>query len=83
MAIKTESQLLGGVDYMQVGSRGGGADANILDLTFLVDRLFRGGPAAGCPTEADVNSDGTSSNILDLTFLVDRIFRGGPAPGPC
>ena len=60
-----------------------GTDANILDLTFLVDRIFRSGPPAICTEEADVNSDGTSSNILDLTFLVDRIFRGGLAPGAC
>jgi hypothetical protein len=70
-----------------VGIRGDcnfdGTDANILDLTFLVDRIFRGGPPAVCPSEADLNSDGTTSNILDLTYLVDRIFRGGPPPGPC
>jgi hypothetical protein len=60
-----------------------GTNANILDLTFLVDRIFRGGPPASCPKEADINSDGTPSNILDLTFLVDRIFRGGPPPGAC
>ncbi|MGH8016499.1 MAG: hypothetical protein ACREBV_09925, partial [Candidatus Zixiibacteriota bacterium] len=60
-----------------------GVDANILDLTFVVDRIFRGGPPAVCPEEADVNSDGVPHNILDLTFLVDRIFRGGPLPGPC
>jgi hypothetical protein len=70
-----------------IGNRGDlnsdGTDANILDLTFAVDRIFRGGPAALCPEEGDVNSDGTSTNILDLTYLVDRIFRGGPAPGTC
>jgi len=60
-----------------------GANCNILDLTFLVDRIFRGGPPAVCLPEADMNGDGNSSNILDLTFTVDRIFRGGPAPGPC
>lgn len=62
---------------------GDGTDANILDLTYLVDRIFRGGPSTACPLEADLNSDGTAANILDLTFLVDRIFRGGPASGPC
>ena len=70
-----------------VGNRGDfngdGDDANILDLTFVVDYIFRGGAEYSCPEEADVNNDGTPSNILDLTFLVDRIFRGGPAPGPC
>lgn len=70
-----------------VGLRGDvnsdGTNANILDLNFLVNRIFRGGVAPGCPKEADVNSDGASGNILDLNFLVNRIFRGGAAPGAC
>jgi hypothetical protein len=70
-----------------LGNRGDvnndGTDANILDLTYTVDRIFRGGPPAVCPPEGDVNSDGTPTNILDLTYLVDRIFRGGPPPGIC
>ena len=70
-----------------VGGRGDvngdGTDANILDLTYLVDRIFRGGPPADCDDEADLNGDGTPANILDLTFLVDRIFRGGSPPGGC
>ena len=70
-----------------VGGRGDvngdGTDANILDLTYLVDRIFRGGDPAECDDEADLNSDGTPANILDLTFLVDRIFRGGGPAGAC
>ncbi len=62
---------------------GDGTPSNILDLTFAVDRIFRGGPPADCPNEGDVNADGSTSNILDLTYLVDRIFRGGPLPPPC
>ena len=70
-----------------VGNRGDlngdGDDANILDLTFAVDRIFRGGSASLCPEEGDANGDSDPTNILDLTFLVDRIFRGGPPPGSC
>ena len=70
-----------------IGNRGDlngdGASSNILDLTYLVDRIFRGGPLSDCPNQGDVNGDGSSSNILDLTYLVDRIFRGGPLPPPC
>ena len=69
-----------------IGNRGdvdgNGTDANVLDLTFLIDYLFRQGPAPGCTEEADMNSDG-DVDILDLTYLIDFIFRGGPAPGPC
>lgn len=57
-----------------------GSEYNILDLTYLVDFIFRGGPAPENPDNADLNGDGDSANILDLTFLVDFIFRGGPAP---
>jgi hypothetical protein len=63
---------------------GDGDNADIIDLTFLVDFIFRGsGNPGGCPDESDVNSDGDPANILDLTFLVDRVFRGGPAPELC
>lgn len=62
---------------------GDGANGNILDLNYLVNRIFRGGPAVGCPKEGDCNSDGSNGNILDLNYLVNRIFRGGPAPGTC
>ena len=62
---------------------GDSADANILDLTFAVDRIFRGGQPTICLEEGDPNGDGSSVNILDLTFLVDRIFRGGSAPVHC
>ena len=72
-----------------IGNRGDvngdAADANILDLTFVVDFIFRGSGNSGpCISESDVNGDGSlTPNILDLTYLVDRIFRGGPMPGLC
>ena len=80
-------QFSSGLPACCIGNRGDlnndGTDVNILDLTFIVDRIFRGGPPPVCPKEADVNSDGVSANILDLTFVVDRIFRGGPPAGAC
>jgi hypothetical protein len=54
---------------------------NILDLTFLVDYIFRnsGILPQPVPLVGDVNCD-DELNILDLTYLVDRIFRLGPPP---
>jgi len=61
-----------------------GYDGNILDLTHLVDYIFRGsGDIGSCPEETDVNEDGASANIIDLTTLVDYIFRGGAALPSC
>ena len=57
---------------------GDGNVGNILDLTFLVNRIFRGGPESNPPQAGDVNCDGGNGNILDLTKIVDRIFRSGP-----
>ncbi len=62
-----------------VNSDGG---LNVSDLTFLVDFLFRGGPAPTCTEHGDVNADG-GTNVSDLTYLVDFLFRGGPAPPAC
>jgi len=60
-----------------------GVDGNLVDLTFLVQYIFRGGAEPTCAGEGDVNADGSPSNVLDLSFLVDKIFRGGPAPYSC
>ena len=71
--------------FQDRGDLNGDGDAgSVLDLTHLVDFIFRGsGDAGSCPDEADINNDGTSSNILDLTALVDYIFRGGAALPSC
>ena len=76
--------------YCCVGIRGDangdGKPANIIDLTFIVDFIFRGSNEPGlCFEASDVNGDENlgSPNILDLTYLVDFIFRGGPSPVDC
>ena len=76
--------------YCCVGMRGDAngdsLSANIIDLTFIVDFIFRGSNESGlCFEASDVNGDESlsSPNILDLTYLVDFIFRGGPQPVDC
>lgn len=62
---------------------GDGANANILDMTALVNYIFRFGTAPSCKEEADVNADCSPNNIIDLNYLINYIFRLGPAPADC
>lgn len=62
---------------------GDGSDANVLDINFAINRIFRNGPGAGCPGESDLNGDGRLLNILDLSFLINKCFRGGGDAGDC
>lgn len=62
---------------------GDGTEADLLDLNFAVNKIFRNGPSSGCPGEADLNGDGQNLNILDLSFLINKCFRGGPVPANC
>ncbi len=67
-------------DYVWGGDCNVDGTVNILDLTFMVDFIFRGGPAPQPLVMGNANCDGADLNILDLTYLVDRIFRSGPLP---
>lgn len=62
---------------------GNGIDNTVLDLTYIINDIFRGGPPSLCPEEADLDGDGTPATVLDLTFIINDIYRGGPSPGAC
>ena len=55
---------------------------DISDLTYFVDYLFGGGPAAPCEDESDIDYSG-GIDISDLTYFVAFLFGGGPSPGDC
>ncbi|MEW5923696.1 MAG: dockerin type I repeat-containing protein [Candidatus Zixiibacteriota bacterium] len=72
------------------GSSGGGCcnvagDANnndavnILDVTFIISYLYKGGSAPVCSDKADANGNNVI-NILDVTFLITYLYKGGSAP---
>ncbi|MEW5923698.1 MAG: dockerin type I repeat-containing protein [Candidatus Zixiibacteriota bacterium] len=52
---------------------------NILDVTFIISYLYKGGAAPPCMDQADANGNNTI-NILDVTYLISYLYKGGPAP---
>jgi len=70
-----------------IGSRGNvngsvGDGVNVVDITFLVQYLFKGGTTPPCKEEADMSVN-NSVNVVDLTTLVNFLFRGGPPMPAC
>jgi hypothetical protein len=61
------------------GDANASGDVNILDITFLINYIYKGGPAPEPVVSGDVNSTG-DINILDITYLINYIYKGGPEP---
>jgi len=66
------------------GNCNGDGTINILDVTYLINYLYKGGPApipyALC--SGDPNCD-CIVNILDVTYLINFLYKGGPPPCSC
>jgi len=66
-------------DYI-CGDADGGGGLNLLDVTYVINFLYKEGPAP-VPVEAagECNGDG-NLNILDVTHLINFLYKDGPAP---
>jgi parallel beta-helix repeat protein len=49
------------------------------DIIYLVNYVFKGGPAPNPLWTADVNNNGAITSA-DIIYLVNYVFKGGPAP---
>lgn len=61
------------------GDTNGSGGVNILDVTYLLSYLYKGGPAPDPLNIADVNSSG-NLNIIDITYLIAYLYKSGPDP---
>ncbi|MEW5923037.1 MAG: thrombospondin type 3 repeat-containing protein [Candidatus Zixiibacteriota bacterium] len=66
------------------GEANGNSAYNILDVTYLISYLYKGGaaptPYALCSGDANCNC---AVNILDVTYLISYLYKGGAAPCDC
>jgi hypothetical protein len=51
----------------------------VSDVVFLINYLFKGGPAPVPVYLGDVNCDGKTT-VSDVVYLINYLFKGGPAP---
>ena len=51
----------------------------VSDVVYLINYLFKGGPAPVAMKCADANGDGKVT-VSDVVYLINYLFKGGPAP---
>jgi len=61
------------------GDAGGDQVVNIGDAVYLINYIFKGGPAPDPLCVGDAGGDG-AVNIGDAVYLINYIFKGGPGP---
>jgi hypothetical protein len=52
---------------------------NLLDVSYIISFLYRGGPAPIPWQSADVDHSG-KINLLDVSYIISHLYRGGPPP---
>ncbi len=61
------------------GDANNNGSVNIQDVTYIINFLYKAGPAPTVTRAADVNHTGTI-NIQDVTYLINFLYKGGPTP---
>ncbi len=74
----TEQAIVGTGGFLR-GDANGDGTITVSDVVFLVNYLYRGGPAPNPAAVGDINSDG-QINVGDIVYLVNYLFHGGPPP---
>lgn len=74
---------VGAVPYAPVvyvcGNANGDGQVNVGDAVFLVNYVFRNGPAPDPVCVGDGNGD-AGTNVGDAVYLINYVFKNGPAP---
>jgi len=52
---------------------------NILDILYLIDYLYKGGPPPANGNQSDPDAS-CEIDILDITYLINFLYKGGPGP---
>ena len=61
------------------GDANADAAINLADAVYLINYVFKGGPAPDPPEAGDANCD-DAVNLADAVYLINYVFKGGPEP---
>ncbi len=61
------------------GDANGDGKIDLGDLIFIINRVYKGGPAPVFECQVDLNADGIVT-LLDIFLGVNYLFKGGPPP---
>jgi hypothetical protein len=69
--------------FNNCGDANGDEAINVGDAVFIINYVFKGGPAPDPQCVGNANGDG-EANVGDAVYLINYIFKGGSAPvEPC
>ena len=63
----------------QCGDANGDDQINLADPVFVINYIFKGGPAPDPLASGDANCDGPV-NLADAVYVINYVFKGGPQP---
>jgi hypothetical protein len=70
----------GSITIRPCGDANNDNKTNLLDISFIINYLYRQGPAPNPIQAADVDKNGTT-NLLDVSAIINFLYRGGEPLG--
>jgi hypothetical protein len=70
----------GSISIRPCGDANGDNKTNLRDISFIINHLYRQGPAPDPEQSADVDKNETI-NLLDVSGIIDFLYRGGASLG--
>jgi agmatine/peptidylarginine deiminase len=67
------------ISVYRCGDANSDSDINVADAVFLINYVFKGGPAPEPMLAGDANSDG-ELNVADAVFIINYVFKSGSPP---